>query len=192
MKNRWKIMSTAPKKKKTLDDFETPAEVTYILSQFIKLRKGTIVLEPCCGSLRMHFAIRKMWPQTKVFSSDIKSGFDFLKRTKTHNGVLITNPPYRFGMAQKMVDHALKITDGRVAMLLQSDFIWGQRRGKEFYLGGYRPEMVIVIPWRINFFIGDSNKIIDGQFFSHCWVIWPKRSERAGNKTTKLEWAKQS
>ena len=187
-------MSTAPKKKrtkKTLDDFETPTEVTLALGQFLKIRKGTLILEPCAGSRRMTLAIRQAWLGVNVLSTDIKHGVDFLKRTKTHNGMLITNPPYRFGMAQKMVDHALKICDGKVAMLLQSDFIWGQRRGKEFYLAGYRPEMVIVIPWRINFFIGGSDKIIDGQFFSHCWVIWGKRSQRATNKTTRLEWAEQ-
>lgn len=188
-KNRWAILARKPKPKKSpLDDYETPDEVTAALGQFLKLELG-LVLEPCAGSGRMVKAIKEMWPGVQVVSSDIKRRRDFLQRTKINEGSLVTNPPYRNGMAQKMVDHALKITDGKVAMLLQSDFIWGQQRGKNFYLNGFRPEMIIVIPWRINFFIGASNKIIDGQFFSHAWVIWPKRSQRAGNTTTRLEWA---
>jgi len=189
--NRWAILARKSKPKRSpLDDYETPDEVTFALGQFLEL-KICLVLEPCAGSGRMLHAIQTMWPKVQTASSDIKRGRDFLKRTRIHEGSLVTNPPYRNGMAQKMVDHALNITDGKVAMLLQSDFIWGQQRGKNFYLNGYRPEMIIVIPWRINFFIGSSNKIIDGQFFSHAWVIWPKRSLRASNTTTFLEWATQ-
>ena len=188
--NRWAILARKPKSKKILDAFETPKEVTAALGEF-QLSFGSNILEPCAGSGRMVKEIKKIWPNANVTSSDIQRGRDFLQRTKIHKGSLITNPPYRYGMAQRMVDHALRICDGKVAMLLQSDFIWGQRRGKSFYLAGFRPEMIIVIPWRINFFIGASNKIIDGQFFSHAWVIWPKRSERTNNTTTRIEWAEE-
>jgi len=188
--NRWAILARNPKSRKLLDAFETPKEVTNALGEF-QSSFGSNILEPCAGSGRMVRQIRKIWPNANVLSSDIQRGRNFLQRTKIHKGSLITNPPYRYGMAQKVVDHALRICDGKVAMLLQSDFIWGQQRGKNFYLNGFRPEMIIVIPWRINFFIGASDKIIDGQFFSHCWVIWPKRSLRANNKITHLEWAKE-
>jgi hypothetical protein len=45
-----------------------------------------------------------------------------------------------------------------------------------------------VIPWRILFIDGDGNEI-SGQFFNHCWVVWPERNKRDKNRVTRVEWA---
>lgn len=197
--NRWATMSRAgsarraakpsakpASKRRVLDDYETPESATNALGPFLKA-KGPI-LEPASGSGRMARALKGLFPGVKIETADIKRGADFLKRTKTHKGPCVTNPPYRDGQAEAFARQALKLCDGKVAMLMQSGFVWGSRRANGFFLAGYRPERIIIIPWRIMFIDGDG-KEIEGQFFSHAWVIWPSRSMRALNKTTAVDWA---
>lgn len=194
--NRWATMSRAgaakrkdkPKgKRRALDDYETPESATLALAPFLFIRRGTIT-EPTAGTGRMVRALRKMYRGVKVVGTDIKTGQDFLKRTAVIKGHCVANPPYRDGQAEAFARHGLKLTDGKVAMLMQSGFVWGSRRANGLYLAGYRPELIVVIPWRVMFVDGDG-KTIEGQFFSHCWVVWPERSKRAGNASTRIEWA---
>jgi hypothetical protein len=175
--------------RRPLDDYETPSEVTAALLPFLKLGNAPAILEPAAGTGRMVRALKAGIPGVKVTTADIKRGNDFLKRAdKPFAGHVITNPPYRDGLAEAFARKALTIADGKVAMLLQSGFVWGSRRADGFYLNGLKPELIVVIPWRIMFIDGDGNEI-EGQFFSHCWVVWPERARRAGNKLTSVEWA---
>lgn len=200
--NRWATMSRARKpvkpgdqskrkpasKRRALDDYETPGDATRALKPFLALQG--VILEPCAGSGRMARELRTMYPGASVASSDIKRGADFLTRVKPHTGPCVTNPPYRDGQAEAIARHALKLCSGPVAMLMQSGFVWGQRRADGLFLAGLRPSKVIVIPWRIMFIDGDGNEI-EGQFFSHCWVVWPSRPLRERNAKTEIEWAVQ-
>lgn len=192
--NRFATMSrqrTAPKKAKArrkLDDYETPFDAVAVLKPYLDLR-GRRVLEPCAGSGRIVKALRQLYGKTlKIESADIKRGQNFLSRTKRFLGDCVTNPPYNKGQAEAFARHALKLCDGRVAMLMQTGWLTGDRRTKGMFLAGLRPERVIMIPWRIMFIDGDG-KEIDGQFFNHCWVIWPPRGRRDGNTKTVLEFA---
>jgi hypothetical protein len=198
--NRWATMSRARKPAKTpakskakpvqkrrpLDDYETPPEPTHALRPFVDLRGA--LLEPAAGSGRMVRALKQCFPSLKIESSDIKRGKNFLKRTAPFKGHCFTNPPYGQGQAEAFARHALALASGKVGMLMQLDWLTGSRRAKGIYLAGLKPELIIVIPWRILFIDGDG-KPIEGQFFNHCWVIWPERDKRAKNRVTRIEWA---
>lgn len=171
-------------KRRRLDDYETPGNVTHRLLRFVKLNGP--VLEPACGSGRMIEELRATGLKTIGF--DIKRGTDFCTRTKHWNGDIVTNPPYRDGLAERFVRHALKLATGRVCMLMQSGFIWGDKRASGLYADA-KPDLIIVIPERIYFFEG--NKPITSQFFSHAWLCWPKREQRqrpGGNRCETI-WA---
>lgn len=172
-------------KRRRLDDYETPGQVTRRLLRYVKFRGP--ILEPASGSGRMAHALR-VTTGLKVTGFDIKRGNDFLKRTAVWPGDTVTNPPYRDGLAERFVQHALKITDGRVAMLMQSGFLWGGRRGLGLF-ADCPPDFVIVLPERIYFLAG--GKPIPSQFFSHAWLSWPPRKVRDARTayTTKLIWA---
>src|SRR5262245_20922342 len=107
-------------KRRKLDDYETPDDVTGRLLDHLPEFKGPI-LEPACGSGRMMKVLRQR-TKSKVTGSDIKQGADFLKRTTRWPGDIISNPPYRDGLAERFARHALKLADGRVCLLLQSGF----------------------------------------------------------------------
>lgn len=169
-------------KRRKLDDYETPSEHVFCLTDAIKF-KGSI-FEPACGSGRMMKALRACG--YKVTGSDIKQGKNFLTRTAPIKGNTVTNPPYRDGLAEKFVRHALHLTDGKVAMLLERGFIWGQDRAEELYRLN-PPELIIVVPGRIYFFEG--GKQMKSQFYSHAWLVWPERKKRGPNVKTITVWA---
>ncbi|MFL9499190.1 hypothetical protein ACJMQP_03950 [Rhodopseudomonas palustris] len=188
-RNRWKIMSTSKpdKPRRRLDDYETPPDNTLLLRHHVKF-KGPI-LEPACGSGRMVRALRESYPGIRVTGTDVKTGHDFTKRTKPWAGDIATNPPYRDGLADLFTNKALQLADGRVAMLMQSGFAWGSRRYDSLY-AHVKPDLILIIPWRIHFFEGPEGPPIDSQFFTHAWYVWPDRKtrERGGYKT-QVDWA---
>lgn len=181
-----KAKGKAAKTRRPLDDYETPHDATAALSPFVSL-SGPL-LEPCAGSGRMVRSLKALFPALKIETSDIKRGRDFMKRTAPFKGHCFTNPPYKGGQAEAVARQALKLASGKVGMLMQLDWLTGSRRAKGIFLDGMKPELIIVIPWRILFIDGDG-KEISGQFFNHCWVVWPERNKRDKNRTTRIEWA---
>lgn len=191
--NRWATMSKAgakkrkPKaemtpaekkaaatKRRKLDDYETPEAQTELLCAHATF-EGPI-FECAVGSGRMSRELRRL-TRRKVVGADIKMGKNFLDRKATFAGDIITNPPYRDGLADAFVQHALTLADGRVAMLMQSGFLHGSRRNEKLY-GTCPPELIIIIPERVMFFKGGTDKRIQGQFFSNVWLVWPNRATR--------------
>lgn len=178
-------------KRRRLDDYETPEGKVEPLTRFVRLRGP--ILEPACGSGRMVKALRKLLAKRlgsmeatlSIVGTDIKQGHDFLKRTAKWRGDIVTNPPYRDGLADAFVRHALKLADGRVAMLMELKFLAGAVRADWLY-DLTKPEAIIIIPERIYFIAG--GKPIKTQFFSHCWIVWPPRSKRAKNKVCEVHW----
>jgi hypothetical protein len=181
-----KTKGKAAKTRRPLDDYETPFDATAALSPFLSLSGN--LLEPCAGSGRMVKALKEIFPALKIETADVKRGRDFLKRTAPFKGHCFTNPPYKHGQAEAIARQALKLASGKVGMLMQLDWLTGARRAKGIFLDGLKPELIIVIPWRIMFIDGDGEQI-SGQFFNHCWVVWPERDKRAKNRTTRIEWA---
>lgn len=170
-------------KRRALDDYETPEENTASLTDRITFRGP--ILEPAAGSGRLVRSLRKL-TGVEVTGFDIKRGHDFLKRKEPWRGDIVTNPPYRGGLAEKFTRHALKLASGRVAVLVQSGFVWGGRRARSLY-ADFKPEAVIVIPDRIYFIV--DGEPLDSQFFTHCWIVWPERAKRKTNAhETLIHW----
>jgi hypothetical protein len=134
--------------------------------------------------------VRDLRAQTglKVVGFDIQQGADFFARTEPWQGDIVTNPPYRDGLAERFVRHALNLASGRVCMLMQSGFMWGGGRGSGLY-AELKPDRMIVIPERIYFF--EAGTPIESQFYSHAWLCWPDRTIRdRGGYVRQTDWAR--
>lgn len=182
---RAKSRAVAGTVRRKLDDYETPEAITQYLLHRVTFRGP--ILEPAAGSGRMCNILRRA--NRNATGCDIKSGHDFFKRTKIWPGDIVTNPPYRDGLAERFTRHALKLADGRVCMLMQSGFLWGDRRASGLYTES-KPDKIILVPERIRFFIDD--KPIASQFFNHAWLCWPDRKTRdRGGYQTVAYWASE-
>lgn len=176
----------AKQKRRRLDNYETPTRDTNQLTRLIAF-KGPIK-EPACGSGRMVRALQAAFPGMKIVGSDLKMGqaHDFIAATKTWPGDIVTNPPYGEGNSDAFTYKALELADGRVAMLVELKFLTGDKRAAKLFRVN-KPEMVIIIPYRIYFYAGA--KPIPAQFYNHCWIIWPPRKKRGSGVKTQLVWA---
>ena len=178
-----------------LDVYETPGYVTRSLLTHCRFRGP--VLEPAAGSGRISAELRVAG--LEVEERDIRTtGDDFLEAQETWHGDVITNPPYAKGLAKAFVERALRVADGRVAMLLRSGFLWSDDRRELFR--SCPPELALVMPDRILFIKRDGDPI-SGQAHSHMWLVWPERelredprsyARRAGVQfgETHIEWVK--
>lgn len=176
------------------DRYETPdEEIDVVLQAMYPDSFEGPILEPACGSGRMVRRIRKYTGQ-KVIGRDLEdTGHDWLKTTRKWKGDMITNPPYHKDMPLQFALKAHELVDGQFAMLLQAGFLWTDTRAP--YLRGIlKPDQVIIIPWRI-YFYRRNGKRIEGQAYSHCWVIWPDRIHRGipgDQRKTKITIAERS
>jgi len=176
------------KKRRKLDDYETPQPHTAQLLAHVKFQ-GPTITEPACGGGLMVRALR-FGTGLKVLASDLKTGANFLKRTQKIAGDCITNPPYGNGNADAFVTHALSLTEGRVAMLMEAKYVFGSRR-YQWLFSQTKPEKVIVIPERIYFLV--AGKPLKSQFFNHIWIVWPDRKTRLkGGYACETIWAEPS
>lgn len=161
-------------KRRALDDYETPDDIGQLVCDHFDFSGH--VYEPCIGEGRLAKVLRGKWGVTKVTGDDIKFGMDFLKRTARHKGPMVTNPPYRDGLAEKFARHALELADGEVAMLMQTGFLSGQKRAEGLY-AEFKPCKLIIVPERVYFLV--DGVPITSQFFSNVWICWPDRETRA-------------
>jgi len=168
-----------------LDVYETPGYVTRILLEHVDLDGP--VLEPAEGSGRISRILRDTGLGLEVVGQDIRTGHDFMAYEGPWEGDIVTNPPYRDGLAQAFTEHALAVAEGRVAMLLKSGFLWADCRRKLFWQNP--PELILIIPDRVLFVQRDGTPI-SGQVHSHEWLVWPKREDRGPDVTTRMEWSR--
>ena len=116
-----------------------------------------------------------------VVSSDLidrgygRGGINFLECTKSFDGDIITNPPYK--LAKEFVEHALTlITSGhRVAMFLKLTFMESQDRRDLFRK--YPPKVIYVSSSRLKCAKnGDFEKYGKGlsTAVAYAWYIWEK------------------
>lgn len=136
------------------------------------------ILEPMCGTGEMTEIIECYG--FVVRSSDlIDRGYgktkDFFDVTRAEN--IITNPPYKIG--QKVVEHALRITEKKVAMLMKLSFLEGIKRNGLFLRNP--PNKIIVISDRMTSPEGDKSQ------FPHAWFIW--NNQDIVTRQTILTWA---
>lgn len=148
-----------------VDRYETPDSVTEALLRRISLPKT--VREPACGTGRMVRVLEK-WGHDVDGTDLMEDKLDFLRET-CRSEAIVTNPPYRGGLAGAFARHALKLCDGPVAMLMRTGFLHSENRFDLF--DNYPPSGIFYISRRIFFFHADGTRI-KGQTHDHCWVVW--------------------
>lgn len=115
------------------DDFyPTPSSATLALLGVERF--PGLIWEPACGDGAISRVLEQHGHQ--VISTDLvdrgygRGGVDFLLDFVTRTNHVVTNPPYI--LAQEFVEHALRCTDGKVAMFLKLVFLEGERRRRLF------------------------------------------------------------
>lgn len=156
------------------DDFyPTPERATLALLQAEKFEGD--IWEPACGD----GAISKLLDAEgyRVFNSDlVDRGFgetrvDFLMEYRARAPNIITNPPFK--LAVPFVKHALRLTTGKVAMLLKIAFLEGQERATLFRESPLA--RVHVFSQRLAFVPGgttEGRKLDGGGMMAFAWFVW--------------------
>lgn len=158
-------------KRRELDFYPTPPEVTNALMNFLNL-EPCIVWEPACGMGSMSKVIESHGH--KVYSSDIDtafgdSGMDFLTVDCKTFDAIITNPP--FNLSEKFIRHALQMTP-IVAMVLKSQYWHATKRTALF--NELPPSYVLALSWRPDFLF-DQRKVGDKKAaptMECIWTVW--------------------
>lgn len=151
--------------RKERDCYETPEWVTEALIPH--LPPDLYIWEPACGSRKMVEALRARGH--RVVGSDIDGGYDFFRiETCQSYDAIVTNPPYETAVG--FIEHALDLMgkyDGRVAMLLRTDFDHAASRSHLFGKNSTFAKK-IVLTKRIRWF--EESK--GSPSFNHAWFIW--------------------
>lgn len=152
------------------DFYPTPPEATRALLA-VEDFSGSI-WEPACGD----GAICKVLEEeghTDILATDLiyrgygKGNEDFLISEHEANNI-ITNPPFK--LAQQFVEHSLRQTDGKVAMLCKLVFLEGQKR-KTFF--EQTPlARVHVFSKRVNFYREGVKGKLGTSMMAFAWFVW--------------------
>ncbi len=114
-----------------------------------------------------------------VFGSDIiDRGYkdtqivDFLTCTKTFDGDIVTNPPYKYALefTQKALD--LIPVGNKVAFFLKLTFLEGQKRRKFFEKNP--PKVVYVSSARLNCAKNGDFDAYKSSAMAYAWFVWEK------------------
>ena len=160
-------------KRRELDFYPTPPEVTHALMKFLKL-DPSFIWEPACGQGAMSDVIKSYGHN--VFISDINAEilgatcYDFLEATIFCDAV-ITNPP--FNKSEEFIRHALTQSP-IVAMLLKSQYWHAKKRIPLFE--ECPPAYVLPLSWRPDFLF-DQRKEGDKKAaptMEVAWSVWMK------------------
>jgi hypothetical protein len=141
--------------------------------------------DPCCGM----GTIPKVLCGTGSDIVDRGYGYpqrDFLSDETVYDNI-VTNPPY--GIAQQIIEHALKTTKRRVAALVQVKFLASQKRHRLFTRD--ETERVIMLSRRPSMppgrlLLEHGEEIRGNGSLDFCWVIW----DRSNASSTVIDWAK--
>jgi len=149
-------------KRRSLDFYPTPPEVTIALMDFLKL-KPCIIWECACGDGAMAKVLRE-YGHT-VIETDIKTGTDYLK-TEGKADAIITNPP--FNLSAEFIEKALNEAD-IVAMVLKSQYWHAKKRFDLFTKNP--PAYILPLTWRPDFMNGERG---GSPTMEVHWTVWIK------------------
>lgn len=159
------------KKRRELDFYPTPPEVTVALLNFLDMHPSKI-WEPACGNGAMS-RVLEGYGGHDVISTDIREtgygtgGVDFLQTRKDAQDIhaIITNPP--FAMSEQFIRHALSHDVPVVAMVLKSQYWHAAKRHALFE--EFPPAYVLAMTWRPDFMGGERG----GAPTMEChWTVW--------------------
>ncbi len=164
-----------------LDFYTTPPEAVHALLGAEDF--PGLVWEPACGDGAISRVLQARKGNHAVISSDISDygfgtvGVDFLRpetwpavmRALPEVGHVVTNPP--FSLAVPFALQALKVSRGKVALLLRLQFLEGGSR-KAFF-----EESSLARVWVFSRRIschrnGDTSQT--GGMMAHAWFVWEK------------------
>jgi len=154
--------------RKENDFYETPKDA--ILDLLANQKFEGNIWECACGNGAISNELIKVGYD--VYSSDLinrgygETGIDFLKANKRFDNI-VTNPP--FNLATEFTNHALKITNKKVALLCKLSFLEGKRRSKELF-SQKKLEKVLIFSRRLGFKKNDAK----GGLMAFAWFIYDK------------------
>ena len=160
--------SSTTNKRRDLDFYPTPPDVTIALMKFLKLSPCKI-WEPACGDGAMSKVL--VSHGHSVISTDLRDtgygsgGVDFLS-TKKGCDAIITNPP--FNISEEFIRHALEQTKV-VAMVLKSQYWHAKKRAVLFE--DSPPAYVLPLTWRPDFMNGERG---GAPTMEVQWTVWIK------------------
>ena len=155
-------------KRRELDYYPTPPDVTHALMRFLSLNRCR-VWEPACGDGAMAKVLAEYGHD--VFSSDIrqtgygKGGVDFLAEAKECEAI-ITNPP--FALSEAFIRHSLPQAEV-VAMVLKSQY-WHAAKRKALF-EEFPPAYVLPLTWRPDFMGGERG---GAPTMEVHWTVWQR------------------
>jgi hypothetical protein len=154
-------------KRRALDFYPTPPEVTIALMDFLKLEKLTI-WEPACGNNAM-VDILKSYGHN-VIATDINSGNDFFETHKKADAI-ITNPP--FDCSVRFIEKAIAEAP-IVAMVLKSQYWHAKSRADLF--NKFPPAYILPLTWRPDFLYQERKKgdKAAAPTMEVNWTVWIK------------------
>lgn len=175
----------AKSKRRKLDFYPTPPDVTHALMKFLKLKRS-VIWEPACGIGSMSEVLKSY--RHRVISTDIsdtgyaESVCDFLSTKKKSVDAIITNPP--FVLSEEFIRHAIKQAP-LVAMLLKSQYWHSKKRLTLFR--ATTPEYVLPLTWRPDFLFDIRKKGERACPTMECyWTVW-RRGFSSQTKYVPLE-----
>jgi len=142
--------SNGKDKRRELDFYPTPPEVTIALMDFLKLDPDIQIWEPACGQGEMSKVLQTYVKY--VQSSDIgdygygKPFLNYLLQPLGTYDAIITNPPFK--EADEFIRKAVKEAD-LVCMLLKSQY-W-HSRSRYALFQEHTPAYVLPLTWRPDF-----------------------------------------
>ena len=158
--------SSTNNKRRELDYYPTPPDVTHALMCFLKLDLCQI-WEPACGNGAMSEVLKQYGHD--VYSTDLRQtgygvgGVDFLTADYDCDAI-ITNPP--FNVSEDFILHALTQA-GTVAMVLKSQYWHAKKRAALF--GEFPPAYVLPLTWRPDFMGGERG---GAPTMEVHWTVW--------------------
>lgn len=161
------------------DSYFTPPYATELLVNTVEFEG--VVWEPASGDGHISKILEKKGME--VVSSDLRpdcygtSGFDFFSSTQVVDNI-ITNPPYKG--SEKWVEHGLKLTTKKLAMLFRLSFLESAKRNPMF--NNTPLEHVWVLSKRLPHWDGKTFK--GSATFAHAWFVWDHSYEGE----TKIGW----
>ena len=161
----------APEKRREMDFYPTPPDVTEALMQFLKL-PPCLIWEPACGDGAMVNVLRNH--EHEVIATDLRNtGFgegnvNFLKAENRTCDAVITNPP--FSHSEEFIRKAVSVAP-IVAMVLKSQYWHARKRIKLF--SDLPPSYILPLTWRPDFLFDVRVDGKKGSPLMDCiWVIW--------------------
>lgn len=163
-------------KRRELDFYPTPPEVTHALMKFLQaeglLDGVNTVWEPACGDGAMSKVIEQY--VTEVISTDLREtgygmgGRDYMLHTESADAI-ITNPP--FNQSAEFITKA--IGEARiVAMVLKSQYWHASKRTVLFQQ--FPPAYVLAMNWRPDFKAAENeaNGKKGAPTMEVLWTVW--------------------